>query len=141
MRSLVALFVGLSTLAGCKDFGSLANNGLSANTQRSSYTTSDNITFIVSNAGSQTVILASCCIEPAFYVDRYENAAWTESEGHGIPCLALCPGRPYSFSAQSQFVDSIRIQQPGTYRFRFPYGFASTEAMTYEFPSNQFTVQ
>jgi len=141
VRALSSSLLVLLALAGCSDLGSVPYDGLSAVTQKSSYAVNETITFIISNDGSQGVFLACCCVDAAFYIDRYENGRWAQTGTNGIPCLRACPSVSIILSPQTRFVGSTNLQEQGMYRFRFPYGFSFAQDMAREVPSNEFSVR
>ncbi len=141
MRALVMGLVSCLILGGCKDLGTVQNNGLTSTTDRSSYTPNQKITFLISNETNQTIFLPTCCVQLAYYIDRYQNGRWFQFDSVQIPCLRLCPSRDIIISPDQAYADSIRVPQPGFYRFRYQYGLAPFTQTDREFTSNQFTVQ
>ncbi len=141
MRAVITGLIIWFTVGGCRDFGSLQNNGVTSTTDRSSYTLNQKITFLISNESNQTIFLPTCCVQLAYYIDRYQNGSWFQFDSVQIPCLRLCPSRDIIVSPNQAYADSIRLPQPGFYRFRYQYGLAPFTQTDREFTSNQFTVQ
>ncbi len=141
MRAVVVGLICCFTVGACRDFGTVQNNGLTSTTDRISYTVNQKITFLISNESNQTVYLPTCCVQLAYYVDRYQNGTWSQFDSVQIPCWRLCPSRDIIISPDQAHADSIRLPQPGMYRCRYQYGLAPFAQMDREFTSNQFTVQ
>ncbi len=114
---------------------------LTAQTNKSSYANNDTIRFAVKNYNSITAHLASCCTSVAFYIDKNDNGVWSEHSNFGLPCLALCPGIDLTIGYLYIKVNSVFINERGTFRLRIPYSFNQGVNWTDEIVSNTFTIE
>ena len=141
MRAVVVGLIFSLTVGGCKDLATLQNNALTSTTDRNSYAINQKITFLISNGSKETIYLPTCCVQLAYYIDRYQNGAWSQFDSVQIPCWRLCPSADIILSPNQPYADSIRLSRPGFYRLRYEYGLGPFAQIDREFTSNQFTVQ
>ena len=141
MRTVVIAFVICAVVSSCHDSGTVPEGGLTGRTDKFAYIANEGITFVVSNNGSDAAYLSSCCSGLAFYVDRFENGSWRQFEGHGIPCLAMCPIGVVFLPTEQQYIDSLSLQQRGVYRLRISFRSPIGNGMDKELTTNQFIVQ
>ena len=135
------LLVLIFSIYSCSSDPNDTKQKLTVKTNKSSYVNNDTVSFSVKNYNSITAHLASCCTSVAFYIDKKENGVWSEHSNFGLPCLALCPGIDLTISYLETKVNSVFLNESGTFRFRIPYSFDQGQNWTNEMVSNTFTIQ
>jgi hypothetical protein len=138
---LVIPLVLIFSIYSCSSDPNDTKQKLTAQTNKSSYTNNDTISFTVKNYNSVTAHLASCCTSVAFYIDKNENGVWSEHSNFGLPCDALCPGIDMTIGYLEVRVDNVFINESGTFRLRIPYSFNQGVNWTDEIVSNAFTIE
>ena len=94
-----------------------------------------------SNPSGQTIYVPTCCSDVQFYVDRFENGRWVVHIDRG-PCDELmCPSRLVFVERQRLYIDSLRVNERGTYRLRLPYLVKDNGSETQELVSRPFFIQ
>jgi hypothetical protein len=128
-------------LVSCSDTGVTPTpQELSASTEQSHYAPGETIRISFHNSGIRSLDLASCCFTFACYIDIEDNGTWKDYESRGLPCLLLCPGIRLLVNPGQTFVDSLIINDPGTFRLRVPYT-SPDNSETAEVMTNSFSVQ
>jgi hypothetical protein len=131
----------LLLLCACNDTGvAPAVQELTATTEYNSYTTGETIRVSFRSSGDRTFQIAACCYSFACIIDVNDAGVWKEYEARGLPCLSLCPGIQLLVKPDETRVDSLTVNDAGTYRLRIPYS-SPDKSPTVEVISNSFTVQ
>ena len=146
MKNLIKYFLAIPlvlifSIYSCSSDPNDTKQKLTAQTNKSSYTNNDTISFTVKNYNSVTAHLASCCTSVAFYIDKNENGNWIEHSNSGLPCESLCPSIDLTISFSEAIMDSIVINENGTFRIRIPYTFNPNQDWTGEIVSNPFIIE
>jgi len=144
MRALsivVVVAITVWSIIGCTDKGSEPTLGPSVNTTKPIYSAGDHIRYVVANSSSATIYLPTCCSDVQFRVERLENGRWVRHAGTG-PCDELmCPSLLIFVDHERPYIDSLRVNESGTYRLRVPYLIKDTGSETQELISRPFIVQ
>lgn len=141
MIRFILFAVLIISLNSCSEDPNDAQEKLLVQTNKSSYTNGETISFKINNFNTSTAHLASCCTSVAFYIDKNENENWIEHSNFGLPCLALCPGVDLTVNFTESLIDSIVISENGKFRIRIPYTFNVNGSWTGEIVSNSFIIQ
>jgi hypothetical protein len=136
------LVVAMSLLVlSCEDSGTSPMDGPAAVTDRSDYLVGETIRLGFRNNGSDPLLLASCCTSVALYVDSWENGTWQQVEARGLPCFMLCPSIEFVVAPAHTFLDSLSIQNEGTFRLRIPFAERGQGSFKNEVVTNSFMVR
>ena len=139
--TLVVAAIVISLNSGCHDKGSEPVLAPTVSTDKASYALDEHINYVVSNPSGQTIYVPTCCSDVQFYVDRFENGRWVVHIDRG-PCDELmCPSRLVFVERQRLYIDSLRVNERGTYRLRLPYLVKDNGSETQELVSRPFFIQ
>ena len=138
MRVSIGLLAISAVLLSCSD---LANEGLPQVTIRTdgvSYAVGQSISVATNNELQEMVVIAPCCSDPNFRIQRRNGTTWTMVFPE---CDKLmCPSVLLPLSPQSKRIDTIRILTAGYYRLMLRYQNQRTLETDSAY-SNEFIVQ
>jgi hypothetical protein len=138
MRVATSLFFASLVLVSCSDWGNENAPGVTMQTDGTSYFAGQSVSVATSNGLEELIILAPCCSNPDFRIQRRQGTAWTMVYPE---CDALrCPGAFLPLNAGAGRIDTVRVLDPGNYRLMLRYQDQRTLQMDSTY-STEFLVQ
>jgi hypothetical protein len=138
MRTVFILLTIAVMFFHCQDFETVVSG--TAKTERTNYMAGEYIKISVSTTSDSILIFTNCCASLGLYIDRFEVTSWSNYPNWRLPCSASCPP-VYIFALRGKpFVDSLRLSEPGTYRFRIPFWYSAFDTIKKELVTNLITV-
>jgi len=141
MRILSILCMVCVSFSGCTDEGKEPPGQLSAQTDKTTYTSGELIHVSVTNTADFSAYVPSCCNTLAFYIERSDNGTWRDFLGYGIPCLRMCPGIQTILTPGNSKAEDFSLTDHGTYRLRIPFGRSVETQMAQEIVTNTFVIE
>ena len=125
----------------CSDTATSPLGGLTANTDKSSYTAGEPVAISLQNGTSKTAYFGHCAYRVGFYVQGKDNTLWKDTSSVAVICLAIYPSGIRPLAAGEEYRDTLFVQTPGIYRLRFPFGWEDTNTNQESIYSDQFVVE
>jgi hypothetical protein len=138
MYKLISFIVILLLIMGCQENATESGEGLSAKTNTTAYGGITHIIVTLRNDTKRVVYFTHCAGKISKYIER-KDSTWTEDGDIAIVCLAIYQSGSIPIGPMQSRQDTILFSnQPGIYRFKYPYCWQQDQGVQEFLLTNEF---